>query len=242
MDRSALESEIGRLLGDPNHTRWTTTVIDSRIDLACTDIQVWTNAVKTTENLAATAGVAYVTVDSSVIDILSVTLTLSDGTVKPLRGYFRFQLDVLRPNWQNESQAEPDAWYFDASNRLLYLLSTPGQAYTVNVVEVQNPTSLSSAASVPFSSNALMVPYHMAIAYWVTAQCLKDNDDPESLQKARFFSSGALDKPGEYEREIKKILMKFDLPEAIPGRIAIVKQGGRVGSGSVPSKTYPFLP
>lgn len=241
MDRSALEAEIGRLLDDKNNTRWTTDILDLRIDRACVDIQVYTNAIKTTENLTVTANLNYVSIDSDVIDILQVTLTLSDGTVKPLRGYYRFQLDMLRPNWQNETANEPDAWYFDATLQRIYMVPTPYLAYTLNAIEVQQPAPLSASTDVPFGSSLLMVPYHGAIAYWVVSECLKDNNDSESLQKARFFRSNDLQRPGEYEKEIKKIMMKFDLPEAIPGQIIIQKQGGRVG-GPIPSKRYPFLP
>lgn len=248
MQRTDLDAEIGRLLGDKNHDRWTTDILHTREDLACIDILKWTNAIKQTNSYTPVAETSTVAVNAAVMDILQVALIKSDGTVKPLDGKNRDQLDWLRPNWENESSGEPDTWTFDASNSNIILVPKPSATYAITnalrVREVRQPSATMAAGSdstVPFDSNSLFIPYHMAICYWVAGQCLKDDNTPESLQKSRYFRSNDLQKPGEYESEIKKILMKFDVPEAIPSQIIIQKQGGRIAS-NVPSKAYPFIP
>lgn len=250
MQRSDLEAEVARLIGDPNYTRWSTTLIDSRLDAAQLDVQKWTNAVKTTTLYTPTANVAAVTVGDSVIDILRATFTRPDGTVKTESNGFRpinrYQLDFDRPNWPNESTGEPVLWTFDASNKQIILIpapdSTNAMANALTVLEVRQPTALSVgiSTSVPFDSNALMVPYHRALVYWAVSECLKDNADSDSLNKAKYFRSNDIERPGEYEKEIKQILMKFDVPEAIPARVMWKPTGGRLGSPGQLSKSNPL--
>lgn len=252
MLRSDLEAEVGRLLGDPNNTRWTTPVIDLRLDAAQIDVQKWTNAIKTTTNYTPVASISTVQVGASVIDILRATFTTPSGTIKNdktgFRPISRWDLDFNRPNWQNESQGEPELWTFDASNQNVILVPAPdasnATANALTLLEVRQPTALSSgsAASVPFDNNNLMVPYHRALCYWAVSECMKDNNDSDSLNKAKYFRSNDISRPGEYEKEIKQILMKFDVPEAIPAQVLFQPTGGRVGGVGWPSKRYPFLP
>lgn len=215
------------------------------------DVQKWTNAVKTTTSYTPTVNASGVIVGDTVIDILRATFTLPDGTVRVEGAGFnpinRYQLDFERPNWPNESPGEPVLWTFDASTKQIILIPPPDAAHAAVVgalkaLEVRQPTALSagSSASVPFDSNALMVPYHRALVYWTVSECLKDNNDADSLSKAKYFRSNDLDKPGEYEKEIKQILMKFDVPEAIPAKVQWKPTGGRLGSPGQLSKSNPL--
>jgi hypothetical protein len=251
MQRADLEAEVGRLLGDPNNTRWSTSVIDLRLDAAQLDVQKWTNAVKTTTSYTPTANASGVTVGDTVIDILRATYTLPDGTVRIEGAGFnpinRYQLDFERPNWPNEDPGEPVLWTFDASTKQIILIPAPDAAHAavagaLKALEVRQPTALStgSSTSVPFDSNALMVPYHRALIYWTVSECLKDNQDSDSLSKAKYFRSNDLDKPGEYEKEIRQILMKFDVPEGIPAKVQWKSTGGRLGSPGQLSKSNPL--
>ncbi len=249
MNRSDLEEEIGKLLGDKDHTRWSTTTIDTRLDAAELDVQKWTNAVKTATSYTPVASTAEVTVSANIIDILRATYTLSDGTVKGEKNGFkpisRWELDFSRPNWQNEVAGEPECWTFDASTRQVILIPKPDTSVSnaLTLLEVRQPTtplSQGTSSSQPFDSNALMVPFHRALAYWVVSECLKDNQDSESLQKSRYFRSNDLQRPGEYEKEIKQILMKFDVPEAIPARVLYQPQGGRISGTGLARKENPL--
>lgn len=244
MERSDLDAEIGRLLSDPSHTRWSTDILHTRLEFAQQDVQINTNAVKTVETLTPTDDTAEVTVDSDTLDILRVTLTESDGTVNVLEGRSREDLDFYRPDWANLDPAKPETWFFDASNAQIVLVPAPSSTYAITnalkVWEVRIPAALSSDSSVPFDASALMKAYHMSLVYWVVAQCLMDDGTPEALQKARFYRSNDINSAGEYEKELKKINKKFDSPADIPERIKWYPQGGRISGNSRPNKDYPL--
>ena len=244
MNRSDLEEEIGRLLNDPNHTKWTTGDLRDRIEFAQTEVQALTGAVKTKESLTPVAETFEVQVNANVIDVTRVTLTESDGTVNILTGRSREDLDFYRPNWKNENSGKPEEFSWDASNRNIILVPKPSSAYAVasglDVWEVRIPTSLAADSSEPFDANALMKPYHMSIVHWVVAQCFMDDGTPTALAKSKFHVSGNINSPGEYEKELRKINAKFTSPTSIPARIKWAPQGGRLGGGRWPSKSYPL--
>lgn len=244
MDRSALDTQIGQLLNDVNHDTWSTTVLHAREDLAQTEINGYANAVKTKESLTPTAGTPEVQVSALTMDIVRVRITLPDGTKKPLEGRTRDELDAVYPNWENWDAGEPVAYTFDASNQNLILVpaadATHAIAGALDVWEVRQPASLSSSTSVPFDNTSLMVPYHMAIVHWVVSVCWMDRGDAESLGKSKFHKSGILDRPGEYEHYLMRIIEQFDRPEDIPIRIRYKPQGGRIGGWNVRSKSSPL--
>lgn len=251
MNRSDLESEVGRLLGDPNATRWTTAVIDTRLDAAEVDVLKWTNSIKKANSYTPTANVAIVTINNKLLDVLSATFTLPDGTVRSEKFGFdpvsKWWLDFNRPNWRNETPGQPVLWAYDASNDQIILVPPPDAssaiASALTLLEVATPTtplSQGTAASIPFDSNALMVPYHRALVYWAVSECLKDNSDIDSLNKAKYFRSNDLQNPGEYEKEIKQILMKFDVPEAVPAEVRSQPQGGRISGYGLARKENPL--
>jgi hypothetical protein len=251
MQRSDIEAEVSRLLGDPGQTRWTQAVIDTRLDAAEVDVLKWTNATKKANTYTPTASSNYVTVGTKILDILDATYTLSDGTIKGSKRGFDpvsiWDLNFNRPNWRNESAGEPVLWAFDATNDRIILVPAPDASNIVasglTVLEVDTPStplSQGTAASVPFDSNALMVPYNRALVYWVVSECLKDNNDSDSLTKARYFRSNEMTAPGEYEKEIKQILMKFDVPEAVPASVKFQPQGGRVSGYGLNRKSNPL--
>lgn len=244
MNVSQLYAEIGRLLNDPNNTRWTTDVLLIRMNQAQIVIQNYTRAVKTKETLTPTAGSSEVTVDSDTLNILRVTLTLGTGSVKVIEGITREELDYRYPNWMNLGSGEPDVYWFDATNAKINLVRAPDSSNAttngLSVWEVQKPTDLASDSDIPFDSNTPMVPYHMAIAHWVVAQCWMDDATPEALAKARFHRSEVLERPGEFEKHIMRIRADFDMPRDIPAKILWRPQGGRLGRWGRPSKSYPF--
>jgi hypothetical protein len=251
MQRSDLEAEISRLLGDPNNSRWTVAVIDTRLDAAEVDVLKWTNATKKATSYTPVAGSNYVTVGTRILDILDATFLQPDGTIKGAKNRFDpisvWDLNFNRPNWRNESPGEPILWAFDATNNRVILVPAPDAtnaiASALTLLEVDTPTtplSQGTASSVPFDSNSLMVPYGRALVYWVVSECLKDNNDSDSLQKARYFRSNDMQRPGEYEKEVKQILMKFDVPEAVPASVKFQPTGGRISGNGMNQKSNPL--
>ena len=250
MQRSELEAEVSRLLGDPSQTRWTAPVIDLRLDAAQIDVQKYAKAVKVTASYTPTVNVSAVVVSALIIDILRATFTLPDGTIRVEGNGFspinRYQLDRDRPNWPNESAGEPVLWCWDASTKSVILVPKPDAAHAVSnaltLLEVRQPTAMATgtAADVPFDSNSLMVPFHRALIYWSVAECLRDNADADSLNKAKYFRSDNRQAPGLYETEIKMLLSLFDVPEVQPARVSWKPTGGRLGSPGQLTKSNPL--
>lgn len=246
MNVSEFYAEIGRHLNDPNNDRWSTSVLLTRMNRSQTKVLVLTNSVKTKETLTATAAQDTVQLDTDVIDIIRVDILRTDGSWFKLRGFLRDQLDFEFPNWQQLSDGEPAAYWWDGTNQQLNLVPAPDTANALSnglrVWEIQKPADMSATSDVPFGSNAAMIPYHMAIAYDVVAECWMDDGTPEALQKARFFRSGTFSRPGEFEAEVMRINAKFDAPEDIPVRVLWKPAGGRLSGGrQSPSKSYPFV-
>lgn len=245
MQRSEIDAEIGRLLNDTNHERWSTDILHTREEFAQQEVQTLTGAVKTTESLTPTADTNEVQVDSGVLDITRATWTDPDGNEYPLTFKSVEDLDFYRPNWRNETGNRPDTISYDASNRQVILIPAPTSAdITTNclkVWEVQTPDTLASDYSEPFDGNVLMRAYSMSIVHWVVAQCFMDEGNPEALGKAKFHKSNDIDRPGEFEKVIKKIKSRFNAPSAIPERIKYRPQGGlRGGNSRWPNHANPF--
>lgn len=245
MNLTQIYGEIGRLLNDPQNQRWGTDVLLERINRSQTKVLVISNAVKTKETLTATVSTSTVQLDTDTIDVIRVDIQRTNGDWVKLRGYLRDRLDFEFPNWQQQTYGEPLAYWWDGTNQQLNLVPAPDSANAISnglrVWEIQKPADMSAITDVPFGSNNAMIPYHMAIVHDVVADCWQDDGTPEALQKARFHRSGLLDRPGEFEMEIKRLISKFDTPEDIPLRILWNPQGGRATGKGVISKSNPFL-
>jgi hypothetical protein len=98
MNVNEIYSESGRLLNDPNNTRWTTTVLLARINMSTPIIQGYTNAIKTKETLTAVADTQEVSLNSNTLDITRVAMTMQNGDIRPLTGVTRKELDYIYPN------------------------------------------------------------------------------------------------------------------------------------------------
>lgn len=244
MDVSSMYSEAGRLLNDPNNDRWSQSTLLTRFNLAQTKVLAYTNSVKTLETLTPVASDPEVQLDTDVIDIIRVDIVRSDGSIFKLKGYLRDQLDFDYPNWQQLDDGEPLAYWWDGTNQKINLVPAPDAANAITnglkVWEVQNPVALSVSTDVPFSSNAAMIPYHLAIVHWAVAQCWMDDATPEAMAKSKFHRSGLMERPGQFELEIQRILAKFDAPKDIPARILWKPAGGRLGNRGTDRKATPI--
>lgn len=244
MNLSQLQQESGRLLNDPQNQRWTIDVLTTRINLAQTEIQGYTNAVKTQELLTPVANQSYLSVNSLTMDIVRASKTLTDGSIRPFDGINREELDFRYPDWQQWQSGEPLVWWYDATLQRINLAPIPNAlnaiANSITLWESRKPADLVNLTDIPFDSNNAMIPYHTAIVHWVVAQCWMDNGDTESLGKSKFHKSGSMLTPGEYEKQIGRILAEFDVVESVPEQILWQPQGGRTGSWMFPSKSNPL--
>lgn len=216
----------------------------SRANLALTDIQKNTNAVKTMEELTPVVSTENVSLDSDTLDIVRVDIKNASGEWTKLRGVFRDQLDFQDPNWQQKDDGEPLLYWWDGTNQVLHLVPAPSadwaQTNGLRVWEVQKPADMSVSSDVPFSSNAAMIPYHLAVVHWVVGQCWMDDGTPEALSKSKFHRTDDFSRPGKYEMEIKKIWAKYDAPQDIPARILWRPEGGRASKVGYITKANPF--
>lgn len=245
MNLLGLQAEIGRLLNDPNHERWSASILTTRINLSQIEIQGYTNAVKTVQNLTPVAEVSSVSLDADTMDIIEVTKELSNGSIRPLNGITIQELNFQYPDWRQWESGEPLFWYYQASGQLLQLVPKPNSDFATGsavlaVTCSAKPADVSSETDIPFDSNNQMVPFHMSIVHWVVAQCWMDDGTEESLRKALFHKSGSMLKPGEYEKQLGRILAEFDVSEAVPTRILWQPEGGRTGSWWLPNKSNPL--
>ncbi len=244
MNLSQIWAECGRLLNDPNNQRWTTDVLTTRANLAQVEIQGYTNAVKTTESLTPVAGTRTISVNASTMDIVRASKTQFNGAIKPFTGISREELDFRYPDWQQWTQGEPLYWFYDATNQQLNLVPTPDatNAITNGITawESRKPADLVNSTDIPFDSNNQMIPYHIAICYWVVAECWMDDGTPEALAKSTFFKTGNMLRPGQYEYELGRIMAEFDVPEDVQGQLLWRPEGGRVGTWALPNKANPL--
>ena len=244
MNSGQIDAEIGRLLNDPNNTRWTAAVLLVRKNEAQGIVQGYTQAVKTKETLTPTASTQEVTLDADTMDITRVAITLPNGDIFPLEGTTRKELDYLYPNWQNLDAGRPGKWFYDATNQQLNLVRKPDSDHAITnglfVWEVRKPADLSSDSDVPFDSNNQMIPYHLSIVHWVVAQCWLDDGTPEALAKSQYHRSGMLSRPGEFEKQILRIREDFDDPVDVMMKVKWRPQGGRVGRWGYATKSDPL--
>ena len=241
---SGIWAECGRLLSDVGNARWVQSVLTTRANLAQAEIQGYTNAVKTQEPLTPVASQRTLGLNANTMDVLNVTKTYQDGTIRPFIGISRQQLDFMYPDWQQQPDGEPLYWFYDATAQNLNLVPKPSALFAITngitVWESRKPADLASASDVPFDANNQMIPYHMAIVYWVVAQCFMDDGTAEALTKSKFYKSGAILRPGQYEDELGRIMAEFDDPEDVPANIVWRPTGGRLGNNGYPTKSYPL--
>lgn len=241
---SEIWAECGRLLNDPNNQRWTTDVLTFRANLAQTEIQGYTDAVKTAENLTPTAGTGTISVNSNTMDIVRANKTTVDGSIKPLKAINREELDFRYPDWRQWQPGEPQFYFYDATNQQIALVPAPdaNNAITngIGLWESRKPADLSNSYDIPFDSNSQMIPYHPAICHWIVAQCWMDDGTPEALGKAKFHKSGSMLHPGEYEKQLGRIMAEFDVAEDVQTQILWQPEGGRAGGWGFPSKSMPL--
>lgn len=246
MNLTELQDESSRLLGDPNHDRWSTTTLTTRINLAQIEIQGYTNAVVAGQNPTVTEDDSTLALNANTMNILRVYKTLTDNIRRPLNLVSLIQLDFYYPDWRTWDNGEPIFCYYDATNQNLVVAPAPDATFAgisnpITVFYSAKPADLAASTDVPFDSNNQMIPYHMAIVHWVVAHCFMDDGTPEALAKAKFHRSGNMQNPGEYEKELGRIMAEFDVPDSVPNRILWKPQGGRLGYVYFPQKSNPFL-
>jgi hypothetical protein len=239
MNLLQLQQECGRLLNDPNNTRWSKSILTTRLNQAQKEIVSYTNVLKIYGAVAITAGTGATTLDATVMEVQRVYITLTNGDNIPLVGISINELDYRYPNWQNLDSGQPTSYTYDHVTRNLTFIPRPDTDITLNMYHLINPADMSSDSDIPFDSNTPLTPYHISLVHWSVAQCWMDDGTPESLAKAMFHKTGDVSNPGQYELQLKRIMDKFDGSENIQTSVLWKPEGGRLGLW-LPSKSYPL--
>ncbi len=246
MDLSALWAECGRLLGDPSHDRWSTDVLTARANIAQNEINISTRALKQTGTASLVAGSTTVSIGATPADIIKVTIQRPNGDVVELAGISPEDLDFHYPNWRQWEDGDPILYYPDISAAQINVVPPP----SVEAAAVSNPlsitsvrrfgTELSASTDIPFAGFTSLYPYHMTIVHWVVSQCWMDDGTPEAMGKAIFHKSGNIERPGQYELQIKNLLQTLDKPTDVDYRVLWKPEGGRTGTWGVSRKQNPL--
>lgn len=244
MNLSGIWAECGRLLNDPNNQRWGTDVLTTRANAAQIEIQGYTKAVKTVATASMDAGVSGIVINGDTMDIVAATIQGADGSVKPFQIITREELDFRYPDWRQWQNGVPLFWYWEETLTQVILAPAPDAANAISAGltfwEIRKPTDMVNGPDIPFDSTYSMYPYHMAIVHWVVSYCWMDDGTPEALGKSKFHRSGSMLKPGEYEKQIGRIMAEFDNADLIQTNILWKPEGGRAGGWGFPSKSMPL--
>lgn len=245
MNLTTLSDEIGRLLSDVTHDRWSQATLTTRINLAQTEIQGYTKALKYPNTITPTANAEKISIAANTMDVIRASKTLPGGEIKPFPGIDLEQLNYLYPDWKQWQPGEPLYWYYDAGDQTIHPVPrcddnfVNGGGY-FELTEIRTPTDLSAGTDIPFDSNNQMIPYHTAIVHYVVARCFMDDGTPEALGKSKFHKSGSMMNPGEYEKQLGRIMAEFDTATGVPAQILWKPQGGRIGGYGAPTKASPL--
>lgn len=245
MNFGQIKSEVGRLLNDPNNTRWSSQVILDRANEAQNEICVLTKAHRNRRNYTATANQAYIDIGNlDIIDITNASLTDSSGNIYPLEGITREELQYRYPDYQNWDAGAPRFYLFESLANRLFLFPTPDADHAVDsgtsLWTVIRPSDMDDDEDVPFDDDPGLYSFHMAIVHYVVSYCWMDEGTPEAITKSIFHRSGIEDRPGQYEKYLKMIKSLYDSVSDTRQRIQTKPQGGRLGRWLRPSKAYPF--
>ena len=240
MNLSELQAECGRLLSDPENTRWTASVLLKRLNIFQKEIQGVTKAIKTPKEYAVVASQGAALLDDDTMDVYSAFITDASSTSFPIFGTTTTHLDIQTPGWREWGEGVPRCFVYNATTQIMGIYPTNSEALTLHTIEIIAPDDLVNPTDIPFDSNNQMIPYHMALVHPVVAQCWMDDGTPEALAKSAFHKSGNMDRPGQYELHLKRIKAFFDINVDTRNRIHWKPQGGRVGQYGMPTKTYPF--
>lgn len=245
MNLSELQAECGRLLSDPNNTRWSADVLTARLNRAQNEVIAYASLYKNPVAYTPISGQQYVSLPQTIISVIRASLVLPDGTIKILNGINREELDYRYPDWQNWNDGEPIMYFWDGVNRRFNMVPAPDDLHAITdsltIWEVDRlDPGMVDPTDVPYGGLFSLREYHMVLVHWAVAYCWMDDGTPESLAKSHFHRSGDMSKPGQYELELKRIMDTFDVVDLADYNILWKPEGGRIGTWGSPSKSFPL--
>lgn len=183
MIHSALRTQVGSFLGDPDDTRYTPTAKTTALNRAQEQFAMDTRALWADQSYTTANGDADYNLPSRFMYEEWVTY---DG--KPLIPISRYGIVRLFGSDWAEEEGEPTHFIIDPEEGVkeLLLFPIPQEAKTVVMRYYPLPTELSADSDVPLNSSALMAQFHMGLAaYAAWLLLLNEETTPAIVAKRR---------------------------------------------------------
>ena len=177
-------------MNDPNHDRYSTSQIDTQLDIVQdrwnVDAGILVDSVTITV-VSGTREYAVTGLTGTPIDFRRVTHRGLE-LVKRSKTWF----DLYAGDDWSDDVGTPTSYYIDTDadgfHIVLYPVPQAADAGANLVVEyVKRHTSISSASDEPFNSLTYLSPYHYGVAYQVASNLVSQDPDPMNAAKAARF-------------------------------------------------------
>lgn len=212
---------IGQLAGDPENERWSSTIVQAKIEKAQEKFVLATRALVDVDTpTTLVVNQQEYALPSDLMDVLRVS---HNGN--RLERTSKFDLDFYAGKWSDDL-GSPAKYYvdLDPNNKKIGVYPLPQSAdtaYTLGIEYLKIPPALSADSSVPFDSHTLLTPYHDALAYWSARELLKEDPSQENLARMAVYKKS-------YDDLVSECIETFRrLAEATPWRM----RGGRYFKG-----------
>ncbi len=213
---------VGQLAGDPSNQRWSSSVVQAKLEKAQEKFVLATRClidVATPTTLVADQ--AEYSLPTDLMDVLRVS---HNG--KRLTRTSKFDLDFYVPQDWSDDKGSPFKYYvdLDPNNKKIGIYPLPQSAdtaYSLGIEYLKMPPALSSDSAVPLDSHTLLTPYHDALAYWSARELLKEDPSESNLVRMKTYKDS-------YDELVTECIETFRrLGEATPWRM----RGGRYFKG-----------
>ena len=187
MNRTVLYTLIGDLVNDPNHDRYSTSQIDTQLDIVQDRWNVDAGILVDTVTITTVAGTrdyALTGLTGTVVDFRRVTFRGLELNKRSKQWFDLYAGD----DWSDDT-GTPTDFYIDTDadgfHLVLYPIPQTEDAGAYLVVEyVKRHTTMDEATDEPFNSLTYLSPYHYGIAYRVASNLLSQDPDPINAAKA----------------------------------------------------------
>lgn len=190
MNQTQLYTLIGDLTNDPNHDRYSTSQIDTLLEVCQSRWNVAAGIIVDATTLTTVSG----TQTYALTSLTGVPIAFRRVTHKGLELDKRSKvwLDLYAGDDWSDDIGTPTMYYIDtdgdAFNLVVYPIPQDGDTGSNLVVEyIKQHTAMASASDSPFNSLTYLQPFHYGVAYEVAANLLvRDPDQANAIKIDRY--------------------------------------------------------
>lgn len=198
MDLSELQTMIGNLTNDPDHTRYSTDQINEELDNSQDSWNAEAKVIKSTTTITTVGGTSQYAISNITGTIIAIGRATHKGIPLTKRDKTYLDLYYGGTDW-TQNLGTPTEFYVDVTdpgNQYIVLYKTPQDedAGANLVVEaIIRHTPMSSSSDVPFmsgtTSNSILRPYDWGLAYEASARLLARDPSGENSKKSMDYAS-----------------------------------------------------